>query len=81
MQDLSLVHIKKWLIKGYPDYYFDTNKRLFNCKTNRFSKNAVKRYSTGYNLNGKFITKKNLEPLIYKVERLRVVYDDWLVTL
>ena len=81
MQDLSLLHISKWLIKGYPDYYFTTDKKLFNCKTNRFSKNVVRRYSTGYNLNGKFITKENLEPLIYKVEPSRVVYDDWLVRL
>jgi hypothetical protein len=80
-KDLSLLHISKWLIKGYPDYYFTPEKRLFNSKTNRFSKNVVRCYSTGYNLNGKFTTKENLAPLIYKDEKLRVVYDDWLVNL
>jgi hypothetical protein len=69
MQDLSLVHISKWKIKGFENYYFTVDKRLFNSKTNRFSKNVVKKYSSGFNLNGKFITKDNLEPLIYKEKR------------
>ena len=72
MKDLSFVHISKWLIKGYPDYYFTVDKRLFNCKTNRFSKNVVRNYSSGYNLNGKFITRKNITPLIYSVENKSV---------
>ena len=68
MQDLSLIHISKFGIRGFDDYYFTVNNKLFNHKTNRFSKKVVRNCSVGFNLNGKFITLKNLRPLIMPVE-------------
>lgn len=68
--DYSFVYISKWKITGFDDYYFTTNKRLFNSKTNRFSKKVVRNYSIGYNLNGKFYTLKRLKPLINKIDKL-----------
>ncbi len=69
MQDLSLIHISKFGIRGFDDYYFTVNNKLFNNKTNRFSKKVVRNCSVGFNLNGKFITLKNLNPLIFKIGR------------
>ena len=63
IKDYTFIHIKKWEIKGFQDYAFTTDKRLFNYRTNRFSKKRVKKYSIGYTLNGKFYTLKTLKPL------------------
>lgn len=56
-------------VDGY-NYYFTDEKRLFNYDTKRFSKKVVRGYSIGYNLNGKFITLKNLKSLLIKVTKL-----------
>ena len=56
-------------VEGY-NYYFTTDKKLFNFDTKRFSKKCVRGYSVGYNLNADFITLKNLRPLLIKVKKL-----------
>ena len=56
-------------VDGY-NYYFTTEKRLFNYDTKRFSKKVVRGYSVGYNLNGKFITLKNLKRMLIKITKL-----------
>lgn len=56
-------------VKGY-DYYFTTDKQLFNFRTKRYSKKVVRGYSTGFNLDSKFITLKNLKPMLIKIKRL-----------
>jgi len=63
MKDYSFIYISKWEIEGFPHYAFLVDKRLFNYKTNRFSKKRVKKYSIGYTLNGTFYTLKKLKPL------------------
>jgi len=56
-------------VDGY-NYYFTTDKKLFNFDTKRFSKKVVRGYSVGYNLNANFITLKNLRHLLIKVKKL-----------
>jgi len=56
-------------VKGY-NYYFTTDKKLFNYDTKRISKKCLRGYSTGYELNGKFITLKNLKPMLIKINKL-----------
>ena len=65
----QLVFIPKWIIEGCDDYYFTTNKELYNSKTNRVIKKVVKGgYSPGYVIEGKFITLKKLRPKLKKVK-------------
>ena len=51
------------------NYYFTTDKELFNFDTKRISKKVVRCSSFGFNLNGMFITLKNLRPLLIKVKK------------
>ena len=66
----EFVNIPKWSIKGYDDFYFCTNKKLHNTRTKRILKKRVKCCSIGYELNGKFITIKNLKPLLIKIKNV-----------
>ncbi len=70
LTDYQFVFIPKWFLINHPDYYFTTDKKLYNSKTNRIIKKVVKGgYSVGYVIDGKFLTLKKLKPLIRKVER------------
>ena len=61
IKDYRLIYIPKWKIKGFDNYGFLEDKRLFNYKTNRFSKKVVRGYSVGFNLDGKFYTIKQMK--------------------
>ena len=61
MKDYSLIYISKWKIEGFPHYGILADKRIFNYKTNRFSKKVVRNYSVGLNLDGNFYTIKTLK--------------------
>jgi len=61
MEDRSLIYIAKWKIKDFPHYGILADKRLFNYKTNRFSKKVVRNYSIGFNLDGNFYTIKRMK--------------------
>ena len=65
----NFIYFFTYKVDGY-NYYFTTNKKLFNFKTKRFSKKVVRGYSVGYNLNGNFITLTNLRPLLIKINKL-----------
>lgn len=56
----------KWYIKGHEGFFFNTDNQLYNVSTGNIIKKVVKRYSVGYNLNGKFYTLKKLKPLLTK---------------
>jgi len=69
LTDYQFVFIPKWSIKGHDNYYFTTNRKMYNSKTNRVIKKVVKGgYSIGYVIDGKFTTLKNLKPLIKKIK-------------
>lgn len=56
-----------WFIKGYDGYGFSKDKLLYNIKTGRVVKRCLKGYTVGYNLNGRFISRNKLKPLLTKV--------------
>jgi len=77
LTDYQFVFIPKFKILSHPDYYFTVDNLLYNSKTNRIIKKRVKGgYSKGYTIDGKFITLKNLKPLIRKVEKMSInIFD------
>ena len=74
LTDYQFVFIPKWSIKGHEDYYFTTDKKLYNSKTNKIIKKVVKGgYSVGYIIDGKFITLKKLKT-ITKLIKIKTNY-------
>lgn len=63
----NFIYFFKYNIKN-TNYYFTTDNKLFNYDTKRFSKKVVRCSSIGFNLDGKFITLKNLKPLLIKIK-------------
>jgi len=74
MLENQFINIPKWKIKGYPYHYFCTQNKLHNIKSKRVLKKRVKCSSVGYELNGKFITTKNLKHLLIKINKLSKNY-------
>jgi len=70
MFDNQFINIPKFRIQGFDNHYFCTNNKLHNVKSKRILKKRVKCSSVGYELNGKFITLKNLKPLLIKINKL-----------
>jgi len=70
LKDYSLAYPPKWKIKGFDNYYFTFDKKLFNNKTNRFSKKVVRNYSIGYNLDGKFYTLNKMKKITYLIGKI-----------
>lgn len=71
MFDNQYLHIPKYAIKGFDNYYFTTENKLYNVKSKRISKQVVKGGLTrGYNLNGSFYSLKKLKPLLIKVKKV-----------
>ena len=64
--------VPKWLIKDYPLYFFDDKKLLRNFNSGKVIKMQLKGYTKGYYLKGKFVSLKQLRPLLvrYKKEKL-----------
>jgi len=70
MYDIQINIIPKWKIKGFEDYFFCTEKKLYNAKRLKELKPKLKGYTVGYNLNGKFISRYKLRSLIEKYEEV-----------
>lgn len=69
LTDYQFIFIPKYSIKGYENYYFTTENKLYNSETNRIIKKVVKGgYSVGFVIDGKFITLRKLKPLLKKVK-------------
>lgn len=63
------IHIKieiVWLIKGYDNYGFGKDKRLYNLQRCKPIKQIFNNSTIGYILNKKFISLKQLKQLLYK---------------
>ena len=58
--------VPKWVIECHPLYFFSEEKKLYNINTGKEVKPVLKGYTIGYNLNGKFYSRKQLKPLIKK---------------
>ena len=76
LTDYQFVFIPKYSIQGYDNYYFTTENKLYNSKTNRIIKQVVKGgYSRGYVINGKFMSLKKLTPLINRIKIKTTIFD------
>lgn len=53
-------------IKNYPDYGFGIDKCLYNIKRCKKIKQIYNNGCIGYKLNSKFVSLKNIKPLLYK---------------
>jgi hypothetical protein len=78
LTDYQFIYIPKWSIKSYDYFYFTTENKLYNSRTNRILKKRVKCSSVGYELDGKFITLKNLKPLLVKVKKQNTNIFDYM---
>ena len=58
--------VPKWVIEGHPLYFFSEDKKLYNINTGKEIKPVLKGYTIGYNLNGRFKSRRQLKPLIKK---------------
>lgn len=57
-----------FVIDGFENYAFGTDKNLYNVKTGRKIKKCLKGYTRGFNIAGKFITQNKLRPLLKRPE-------------
>ena len=55
-----------WFIKDHPDYGFGDDKCLYNLKRCKKIKQIYNNSCIGYKLNSKFVSLKNIKPLLYK---------------
>lgn len=80
LTDYQFIFIPKWSIDKHDNYYFTTENKLYNSKTNRVIKKIVKGgYSVGYIIDGKFITLNKLKPLIRLITKKEELFEDnWL---
>ena len=58
--------IPKWLIEGYDLYFIDSNNKVRNIQTGKALQMQLKGYTKGYYLNGKFMSLKQIRPLLKK---------------
>jgi phage shock protein PspC (stress-responsive transcriptional regulator) len=63
-----------WVITGFPQYGFGTDKKLYNVKRGRVVRKVLKGYTTGYNLNGKFYSLQRIKSLIKRPEKITVPF-------
>jgi hypothetical protein len=54
----------KWTIDGYDNYCFAENKRCYNRTTGLEINMVLKGYTKGYNLNSRFLSLKQIRPLL-----------------
>lgn len=57
----------KWIIDGFPEYYFGADKTLYKSSNHRPIKLCMVNASKGYYLNRKFYTLTSLRKIIRTV--------------
>ena len=64
--------IPKWSIIGYDLYFIDSCNKVRNINTGKVLQMQLKGYTKGYYFNGKFLSLKQIRPLLqkYKEEKL-----------
>jgi len=58
--------VPKWRIKGYDNYVFGNDKKLYNLLREKEVKPKLKSYTIGYNIAGKFKSRKQLKMMLIK---------------
>ena len=64
--------VPKWVIQNHPLYFVDSDNKIRNIKSGKVLQMQLKGYTKGYYLNGKFMSLKQIRPLLqkYKTETL-----------
>ena len=64
--------IPKWLIEGHQLYFIDDKNKVRNMKSGKVLQMQLKGYTKGYYLNGRFLSLKQIRPLLnrYVCEQL-----------
>jgi hypothetical protein len=68
MNTISITYDYVWCINYAPNYVFTKCGKCFNLKRNKELKKKLKRYTQGYNIDGKFISLAKLRPFLVKIE-------------
>lgn len=70
MHYISILKPIIFYIKGYDDYGFSDDKLLYDLKRNKLKKQINNNGTLGYVFDKKFISLKNIKPLLYKYNKL-----------
>ena len=72
MHQYQINIIPKWSIIGYGLYFIDSTNKVRNIQTGKVLQMQLKGYTKGYYLNGRFMSLKQIRPLLqkYKDEKL-----------
>ena len=71
MNTLSITKVidLSYKIKGFENYYFGSDKKLYNVKTGREIKKTLNCRSVGFWLDRKFYSLNKLKPLLIRNEK------------
>ena len=58
--------VPKWIVKWHELYFIDDNNKMRNINTGKVLQMQLKGYTKGYYLNGKFLSLKQIRPLLEK---------------
>ena len=58
--------IPKWLIEGHQLYFIDDKNKVRNMQSGKVIQMQLKGYTKGYYLNGRFLSLKQIRPLLKK---------------
>lgn len=58
--------IPKWQIANHENYVFASDKKLYNISRGKEVKPVLKGYTIGYNIAGKFMSRKQIKPMLKK---------------
>lgn len=66
--------VPKWVIEGYDLYFVDDNNKVRNKKTGKILKMQLKGYTRGYYFNGKFLSLRQIRPLLKKFKKEKIPF-------
>lgn len=66
--------IPKWVIKYSEQYVFADDKKLYNLNKGKEIKAVLKGYTIGYNICGKFMSRKQIKPLLIKYKNEKITF-------
>lgn len=66
MKTLSIDYNYKYHVSFAPEYVFTTCGKCFNLNRGKIVKHIVKKYTSGFNVRGKFYSDDKLRPFLSK---------------
>ena len=67
--------IPKWLIEGHQLYFIDDKNKVRNMKSGKVLQMQLKGYTKGYYLNGRFLSLKQIRPLLKNIYANDCLFD------